>query len=40
MTDRDMLLVIYGALKAMKSVNQDLLTRLERHLFPEGQKKQ
>lgn len=33
MTDREMLMMIYGALRAMKSVNPELVKQVEQHLF-------
>lgn len=38
-TDREMLMMVYGALRAIKSAPQDLLRQLEEHLFPGKEKK-
>lgn len=35
MTDREMLTLLYGALKAMKTVNPELVEILKKHLFKE-----
>lgn len=34
MNDRETLTMLYGALKAMKGVNPELIRLLEEHLFP------
>lgn len=33
-----MLLLLYGALRVMKNVNEDLVRKLESHLFPKKEK--
>lgn len=35
MSDRELLMLIFGALKAMKGVNPELLELVRKHLFPQ-----
>lgn len=34
MTDKEMILFLYGALKAMVGVSPEVITRVEAHLYP------
>lgn len=35
MSDREMLMLLFGVLSAIKQVPREVVTRLEAHLFPE-----